>query len=249
MLNFFLRLIVFSIVLGALSTAYASEGFIVRSGGVYKDTAMKLDFKLCAKDHKIAATGPFRGWKGAVVHADGIFMDPTQVVLISPDGKASMVFHGSLNGQQRPPVWGGSVMRLDQSGKVNTYLATLTKSNNVNCASDPLASASRYGNYTAVFIDKKIVKDVIVQADGIYVQLDRQTCQERLDAGGIRVFKSSQDGLDYSTWSDNNRIKKVSLSNATKKGAKKEYTWRIQTSAKFIEYHVGYDLVLRLKRD
>ncbi|MDQ6961627.1 MAG: hypothetical protein Q9M28_03730 [Mariprofundaceae bacterium] len=176
-------------------------------------------------------------------------MDPTQVVLISPDDKSSMVFHGSLNGQQRPAVWGGSAMRLDQDGKVETHLATLTQSGDVNCASDSLSSISRYGNYTAIFINPVIVKNVVVQAGDIYVQLDAQVWKQQFSSGKIQVLESNKKGSDYSPWSDAKMEKVVSISNRDKKGSKKGHTWRIQTSAKFIEYRVNGELVLHLKRD
>jgi len=99
---------------------------------------------------------------------------------------------------------------------------------------------NQFGAYAAIYMDRNVVKDVIVQGKDIYVKI--------ASIGNITVKKSNAFKAAYSKWYQSGFVKEVGISNATRRNNKKGYTWRINTSAKFIEYYVNGRMVLHLKR-
>ncbi len=99
----------------------------------------------------------------------------------------------------------------------------------------------QYGNYTAIFIDRNIVQDVIAQGKDLYVKLPR--------GSNITVRKSDNNRANYSNWYRGGLVKSLGLSNSNRGKNKAGYTYRVNTSAKFIEYHVNGQMVLQLRRD
>jgi len=108
-------------------------------------------------------------------------------------------------------------------------------------------ASARYGAYTAISINRNIVKGVIAEGNNVYVKIPSQ--------GNITVkisngFKSSYRKWGQSRWVDRSGfVKTVRISNSDRGTGKKGYTWRVNTGAKFIEYYVNGRLVLHLKHD
>jgi len=102
--------------------------------------------------------------------------------------------------------------------------------------------ASQYGPFTAISIDRQVVQDVISQGEYVYVKL----------APGYQsavVKRSEANKANYGKWYDGSAALVVKVSSSDNIKNKKGYTYRISTSAKFIEYYVGGKMILHLKRN
>ena len=101
----------------------------------------------------------------------------------------------------------------------------------------------QYGEFTAIRIDWEIVKDVIAEGNDIYVKLDPRFQNEEI------IVKISNDLLaGYRTWAEGEVEKIVKIYHSNRRN-KLGYTYRIHTSAKFVEYWIKEDLILHLERN
>ena len=101
----------------------------------------------------------------------------------------------------------------------------------------------QYGEFTAIHIDWDIVKDVVSEGNDIYVKLDPSYQNEEV------LVRISNDLLTgYRTWGDGEDEKSVKIYHSNRRN-KKGYTYRINTSASFVEYWIKEELILHLERN
>jgi len=103
-------------------------------------------------------------------------------------------------------------------------------------------TTSQYGNYTAISIDRNVVKDVIVKGKDIYVKLS-----PFYTSAVARI--SNNKSSSYRKWYNGSLDNKLKISNKTSSKNKKGYTYRVNSSAKYIEYIINGKVVLHLKKN
>lgn len=104
------------------------------------------------------------------------------------------------------------------------------------------AQAQQYGPFTALSVDKQVVEDVFAQGDDIYVKIDNQ-----FQNATFSVKISDENKSHYRTWlngQDEMQVKVYQSQNKNREG----YTYRINTTAKYVEYWMDGKLVLHLER-
>ena len=101
---------------------------------------------------------------------------------------------------------------------------------------------TQYGDFSALTMDEEVVSHVFSEGNDIYVKIRKSYW----DADFI-VRLSNANQMDYRTWLNGEleRVVKVYRSQQTDKQG---YTYRINTSARFVEYWMGERLVLHLER-
>ncbi len=101
---------------------------------------------------------------------------------------------------------------------------------------------TQYGDFIALSMDKEVVDRVFSEDNDIYVKIHKGYW----DADFI-VRLSNANQMDYRPWLNGelDRVVKVYRSQQTDKQG---YTYRINTSARFVEYWMGERLVLHLER-
>ena len=102
--------------------------------------------------------------------------------------------------------------------------------------------APKYGDFTAIQIDQEIVKDVVHEENDIYVKLDPSYRNKEI---AVRISDAKLKG--YRTWADGEIEKSVKIYNSNRNN-KKDYTYRINTAANFVEYWIDEKLVLHLEK-
>ena len=99
-----------------------------------------------------------------------------------------------------------------------------------------------YGPYAALKVDSQVVADVRVEGDNLYVKVQPGSWN---DSFTVKIADGNM--ADYRQWYDGASEKAVKVyqsQNSDKQG----YTYRISTTAKFVEYYLGGKLVLQLER-
>ncbi len=99
-----------------------------------------------------------------------------------------------------------------------------------------------FGPFTALQMDKQVVEGVVADGDSVYVKVAKVFWNV-----SFTVKISNKNEADYRKWSGD-RTEMVVNVYQTDKVNKQGYTYRINTSARFIEYHMGGKLVLHLER-
>ena len=101
---------------------------------------------------------------------------------------------------------------------------------------------TRCGGFSALTMDDEVVSHVFSEGNDIYVKIHKGYW----DADFI-VRLSNANQTDYRTWLNGelDRVVKVYRSQQTDKQG---YTYRINTTAGFVEYWMGERLVLHLER-
>lgn len=99
-----------------------------------------------------------------------------------------------------------------------------------------------YGAFTALKQDMQIVEDVLVEGDNLYVKMlpDWRNAV-------FTVKTSNQNMADYREWNDGTSemtVKVYQSQNASKPGC----TYRVSTTAAYIEYYMEGRLILQLER-
>ena len=105
-------------------------------------------------------------------------------------------------------------------------------------AQDP----ARFGTFTALKMDKQVIEGVVVDGNDVYVKVDKNFWN-----ASFTVKISNKNGADYRKWLGDKPEMVVKVYQ-TDKINKKGYTYKINSSARFIEYHMGGKLVLHLER-
>jgi hypothetical protein len=101
---------------------------------------------------------------------------------------------------------------------------------------------TRCGDFSALTMDEEVVSDIFCEGNDIYLKINKAFW----DADFI-VRLSNANQMDYRAWLNGelDRVVKVYRSQQTDKQG---YTYRINTSARFVEYWMGERLVLHLER-
>jgi hypothetical protein len=104
------------------------------------------------------------------------------------------------------------------------------------------AVAQNFGDFTAIKMDKAVVQDVFTAGNDIYVKIDKAYW----DAGFV-VKISNGDLSNYRTWSKGEEEMTVRVYQSQKEN-RQGYTYRVNTTAKYVEYWMDGKLVLHLER-
>ena len=110
------------------------------------------------------------------------------------------------------------------------------------CAVSAPALAQKFGDFTAIKMDKEVVGDVFTQGNDIYVKIDKP----HWDAT-FRVKISNENMSGYRKWSSGDEAMTVKVYQSQKEN-RQGYTYRINTAAKYVEYWMDGKLVLHLER-
>jgi hypothetical protein len=102
--------------------------------------------------------------------------------------------------------------------------------------------STKFGPFTALKMHKQVVEGVVVDGDNVYVKVSKD-----FRNASFTVKISNKNGADYRKWSGD-KTEMVVKVYQTDKVNKQGYTYKINSSAKFIEYHKDGKLVLQLER-
>lgn len=99
-----------------------------------------------------------------------------------------------------------------------------------------------YGPFVALMMDRAVVEDVAVEDNDIYVKVAREHW------GSEFIVKISNNNMAaYRNWLDGTAEISVKVYRSQKKN-KQGYTYRVNTSANFIEYWLEGRLILHMER-
>jgi hypothetical protein len=101
---------------------------------------------------------------------------------------------------------------------------------------------AKFGPFSALKMDNQVVQGVAVDGDNVYVKVAKDFWN-----ASFTVRISNKNGADYRKWSGD-KTEMVVKVYQTDKVNKQGYTYKINSSAKFIEYHMDGKLVLQLER-
>jgi hypothetical protein len=101
---------------------------------------------------------------------------------------------------------------------------------------------AKFGPFTALKMDKQVVEDVIADGDNIYVKVAKDSWN-----ASFTVKISNKNGAEYRKWAGDKPEMVVKVYQGPKSD-KLGYTYRISTSAKYIEFYKEGKLVLQLER-
>lgn len=110
------------------------------------------------------------------------------------------------------------------------------------CLASVPAAAQDFGDFTAIKMDKEVVQDVFTSGNDIYVKIDKAYW----DAGFV-VKLSNENMSGYRTWSNGDEEMAVRVYQSQKEN-RQGYTYRVNTTAKYVEYWMDGNLVLHLER-
>ena len=109
----------------------------------------------------------------------------------------------------------------------------------------PLAAGAQqttYGPYSVLSMDRAVVEDVLVEGKDLYVKVNKGYWDSE-----FIVKASAMNGKAYTRWENGTEEMPIKVYRSTAK-QKQGYTYRISTSAKFVEYWTGGKLVLHLEK-
>jgi len=101
---------------------------------------------------------------------------------------------------------------------------------------------TQFGPFTVLKMDKRVVDGVVVDGDDIYAKVAKGFW-----GASFTVKISNKNGADYRKWSGDKTEMVVKVYQGPKAN-KQGHTYRINTSAKFIEFYTEGNLVLQLER-
>jgi len=101
---------------------------------------------------------------------------------------------------------------------------------------------TRFGPFTALKMDKQVVEGVVADGDNVYVKVAKDFW-----SASFTVKISNKNGADYRKWSGDKTEMVVKVYQGPKAN-KQGHTYRISTSAKYIEFYKEGNLVLQLER-
>jgi hypothetical protein len=99
-----------------------------------------------------------------------------------------------------------------------------------------------FGPFSALVINADVVTDVHTEGNDIYVKV-AEAYQNR----EFSVKISYENMAGYRRWQHGQAVMKVKVYQSDARG-KQGYTYRINTSAPFVEFWMGEQLILHLKR-
>jgi len=101
---------------------------------------------------------------------------------------------------------------------------------------------AKFGPFTALNLDAQIVEDVRVEGDNVYVKVQPDS---RNASFTVKVADGNM--ADYRKWYDGTSEMAVKVYQGQQTD-KQGYTYRISTTAKYIEYYLQGKLILQLER-
>jgi len=101
---------------------------------------------------------------------------------------------------------------------------------------------AKYGTFSAIKMEQDVVEHVLTEGNDIWVKVAR----DHWDADFI-VKISNENMTDYRSWLNGEMDYPVKVYHSQKR-EKQGYTYRINTSAPFVEYWTGDRLILHLER-
>ena len=104
------------------------------------------------------------------------------------------------------------------------------------------ALAQKFGDFSAIKMDKDVVEDVFIQGNDIYLKINKAYW------GATFKVKISNDNMSgYRTWSSGDEEMAVKVYQSQSQN-RQGYTYRINTTARYVEYWMDGKLVLHLER-
>ena len=103
-------------------------------------------------------------------------------------------------------------------------------------------SSTIYWPFTVLSVNETIVDDVVIEGDDIYVKVN----QDFWDID-VTVKLSNEYMEGYRSWLNGDMEMPVKVYRSQKRN-KQGHTYRINTSAKFVEYWYNGELILHLER-
>jgi hypothetical protein len=104
------------------------------------------------------------------------------------------------------------------------------------------ALAQKFGDFSAVKMDKEVVEDVFAQGNDIYVKINKTYW-----GAAFKVKISNEDMSGYRKWSSGEEEMTVRVYQSQKEN-RQGYTYRVNTAARYVEYWMDGNLVLHLER-
>jgi hypothetical protein len=104
------------------------------------------------------------------------------------------------------------------------------------------AFGGEYGNFSVLEMDRTVVEDVFVQGDDIYAKID----SAYRDAA-FTVKISNGKMADYRTWLHGEEEMTIRVYQSPQEN-RHGYTYRVNTTARYVEYWADGKLVLHLER-
>ena len=99
-----------------------------------------------------------------------------------------------------------------------------------------------YGPFTALKLDAQVVEDVRVESDNVYVKV-----QPDWRNSAFTVKLADGNMADYRKWYDGTSEMAVKVYHGQQTD-KQGYTYRVSTTAKYLEYYLNGKLILQLER-
>ena len=104
------------------------------------------------------------------------------------------------------------------------------------------ALAQKFGDFSAMKMDKDVVEDVFTQGNDIYLKINKAYW------GATFTVKISNENMSgYRKWSSGDEAMTVKVYQSQKEN-RQGYTYRINTAAKYVEYWMDGKLVLHFER-
>jgi hypothetical protein len=101
---------------------------------------------------------------------------------------------------------------------------------------------TKFGPFTALKMDKQVVEGVVVDGDNVYLKVAKDFWN-----ASFSVKISNKNGADYRKWSGDKTESVVKVYQGQKANIQ-GHTYRVNTSAKYIEFYKEGKLVLQLER-
>jgi hypothetical protein len=104
------------------------------------------------------------------------------------------------------------------------------------------ALAQKFGDFSAIRMDKDVVEDVFTQGNDIYLKINKAYW-----GAAFTVKISNENTSGYRKWSSGDEEMTVKVYQSQKEN-RQGYTYRVNTAAKYVEYWMDGKLVLLLER-
>lgn len=103
--------------------------------------------------------------------------------------------------------------------------------------------ADRFGPFSALVIDEGVIQDVVTEGNDIYVKVSEEYRDRE-----FAVKISDENMARYRNWQDGGPVMRVKVYRTDAQG-KQGYTYRINTTAPYVEFWMGEKLILHLNRE
>jgi hypothetical protein len=104
------------------------------------------------------------------------------------------------------------------------------------------ALAQKFGDFSALKLDEQVVEDILTQGNDIYVKIKKPYW-----GAAFEVKISNHNMADYRKWSNGDEELAVKVYQSQKEN-RQGYTYRVSTTAKYVEFWMEGRLILQLER-